>query len=157
MASHVATNELADDNARMSERVKAAFHNEEIAGLRLAAQARAVAMVAIAIWLFSLMRFQAWYFIPFLVVFIGTAFVNYGLAKSRYSRPWHTFALYAFDTGLLTFLLVVPNPLLTAAIDYQWPLATSFRFENFLWYFVLVALATLGSYSPRVLLWAGAV
>jgi len=157
MVSHVATNDLDDDNARMSERIKAAFHNEEIAGLRLAAQARAVAMVAIAIWLFSLMRFQAWYFVPFLAVFIGTAFVNYGLAKSRYGRPWHTFALYAFDTGLLTFLLVVPNPLLTAAIDYQWPLATSFRFENFLWYFVLVALATLGSYSPRVLLWAGAV
>lgn len=49
MVSHVATNDLDDDNARMSERIKAAFHNEEIAGLRLAAQARAVAMVAIAI------------------------------------------------------------------------------------------------------------
>ena len=156
MASYSATNDIADVSAPTIARIEVAFQNEEIAGLRLAARARAVAMVAIAIWLFTLMRFQAFYYMPFLAVFIGTAFTNYDLAKSQYGRPWHTYALHAFDAGLLTVILVVPNPLLTAAIDYQWPLATQFRFENFLWYFVLLALATLGSYSPRVLLWVGA-
>ena len=152
-----ATDDIAGITARTAERIIRAFHDEEIAGLKLAAQARAVAMVAIAIWLFSLMRYQAWYFIPFLVFFSGTGFASYALARHRFGRPWHIFALFAVDAGLLTFILVVPNPLLVGAIDYQWPLATMFRFENFLWYFVLVALATLGSYSPRLLLWSGAV
>ena len=160
MASNIATtatDNIADLHAPMTAPIERAFHHEEVAGLKLAAQARAVAMFAIAIWLFSLMRYQAWYFMPFLAVFMATAFAHFGLAKSHYGRTWHTFALHAVDAGLLTFILVVPNPLLVAAIDYQWPLATMFRFENFLWYFVLVALATLGSYSPRVLLWTGAV
>ena len=61
-----ATDDIAGITARTAERIIRAFYDEEIAGLKLAAQARAVAMVGIAIWLFSLMRYQAWYFIPFL-------------------------------------------------------------------------------------------
>jgi adenylate cyclase len=157
MATISATDNHSNVAARITARIERAFHQEEIDGLRLAARVRAVAMIAIAIWLFSLMGTFAWYYMPFLAVFILTAFANYGLAKSSYGRAWQTFALHAFDVGLLTFILLVPNPLLVSAVDYQWPLATQFRFENFLWYFVLIALAALGSYSPRVLLWVGAV
>jgi adenylate cyclase len=151
MATISATDNHSNVAARITARIERAFHQEEIDGLRLAARVRAVAMIAIAIWLFSLMGTFAWYYMPFLAVFILTAFANYGLAKSSYGRAWQTFALHAFDVGLLTFILLVPNPLLVSAVDYQWPLATQFRFENFLWYFVLIALAALGSYSPRVL------
>ena len=157
MATISATDDTTDGAARTTARIERAIHREEIAGLRLAAQARAVTMVAIAVWLFSLMGFHAWYFVPFLVFFAGTGFVSFALAKNQFGRPWHILVVHAVDAGLLTFILVVPNPLLVAAIDYQWPLATQFRFENFLWYFVLLALATLGSYSSRVLLWTGAI
>ncbi len=157
MASPIATDDLANVAGRTTARIRRAFQREEIAGLKLAAQARAVAIVVIAIWSFSISGIFAWYFMPYLVVFVGTGFANYALAKSSYGRPWHTFAIHGFDAVLLTVLLLVPNPLLDASFDYQWPIQTMFRFENFLWYFVLLALATLGSYSGRVLIWVGAV
>ena len=157
MATSPATDGPSDVASRIAARLERAFHQEEIDGLRLAARARAVAMIVIAIWLFSLLGTFAWYYMPFLAVFVLSGYASYRLAKSAYGHTWQTFALHAFDAGLLTFVLLVPNPLLINATEYPWPLATQFRFENFLWYFVLIALAALGSYSPRVLLWVGAV
>ncbi len=148
--------DLADVAGRTTARIERAFHNEEIAGLKLAVQARAIAMVAIAVWLFTLMGARAWAFVPFLAIFVATGFANFVLSKSRFGRAWHTYVLYIADVSVLTFILVAPNPFLAPETGFEWPLATVFRFENFLWYFVLIALAALGSYSPRVLLWAGA-
>jgi len=131
MATYTASEDISRVAARITARIERAFHREEIDGLRLAAIARAAAMIAIAIWLFSLMGAFAWYYMPFLAVFIVTAFANYGLTKSQYGRTWHTFALHAFDVALLTFVLVAPNPLLVAEIDYPWPLATQFSLREF--------------------------
>ncbi len=157
MSTSPAKVDPSDVAGRIAARLERAFHRGEIDGLRLAARARAVAMIAIAIWLFSLLGAFAWYYMPFLAVFILSGFASYGLAKSPYGRPWQTYAFHAFDAALLTTVLLVPNPLLIAEIEFPWPLAMEFRFENFLWYFVLVALASLGSYSPRVLIWVGTV
>jgi cation transporter-like permease len=61
MATISATDNHSNVAARITARIERAFHQEEIDGLRLAARVRAVAMIAIAIWLFSLMGTFAWY------------------------------------------------------------------------------------------------
>jgi len=50
------------------------------------------------------------------------------------------------DVALLTFIVLIPNPF----YDQGWPIAMQFRFGNFLYFFVLLAGATL-AYTWRTL------
>ena len=54
------------------------------------------------------------------------------------------------DLALLTFISVVPSPWSTA----HWPIAMQFHFDNFIYFFVLLATATL-AYSWRTVIAMG--
>jgi adenylate cyclase len=54
------------------------------------------------------------------------------------------------DLALLTFISVVPNPFDPA----HWPVATQYRFGNFIYFFVVLSVATL-AYSWRTVIAVG--
>lgn len=141
-----------DERNVIPRRLARAFHDAELTGLKHSAIARTFALTVIMVWLFFLMRAAAWFYLPLLVVFCAIPVANYGLARSRFARDWYGYVFFALDAILLTFTLLYPNPLLEA----NWPLATSFRFGTFIYFFVLLALVAL-SYSPRLMLWAGLI
>lgn len=133
-------------------RLVRAFHRAEVAGLKHAAIARGIALVIILIWLFSLNGPSARFYVPHFIIFAVIPAIHYGLARSAYSRAWHGYLFFTLDAALLTFTLLFPNPLLEQA----WPLPITFRFGNFLYFFVLLALVSL-TYSPRLMIWAGLI
>ena len=89
---------------------------------------------------------------PHFVIFAIIPVVHYTLARGLSARAWHSYLFLALDVGLLTFTLLFPNPL----SELSWPLPMSFRFGNFLYFFVILALVSL-SYSPRLVIWAGLI
>ena len=127
------------------------FRNEELAGLKLATQARLVAVAVIAVWAFFQLGFPAvFYFEIILSLFAVNGITIYGLSCSRFGRPWLNYLLLALDISLLTVALVVPNPM----TEDLYPSQLRLRFGTFVYYFVFVALMAL-SYSPKLVLWTG--
>lgn len=133
-------------------RLVQAFHLAELAGLKHATIARAIALGIILVWLFFLNGASARFYVPHFIIFAAIPAIHYALARSAYARAWHGYLFFALDAALLTFTLLFPNPL----FELQWPLATFFRFGNFLYFFVLLALVSL-TYSPRLMIWAGLI
>lgn len=134
------------------ERLVKEFRKAELAGLKYAAIARVFALVIILVLLFVLNGWRASFYIPHFLVFAGIPAIHYALARGPSRRFWHSYALFALDAALLTFTLLYPNPL----NGVEWPLSTLFRFGNFLYFFVLLALVAL-TYSPRLMIWTGLV
>ena len=66
------------------------------------------------------------------------------------ARTWHDYAFAAANFALLTYTLLVPNPL----IDFSYPPQLAFRFGNFIYFFLLL-MGLAFSYQPRVVLWGG--
>jgi adenylate cyclase len=147
----LAASRRADEElARANPFLAAALAEEKREGQRLATWARIVAMAAIALLL------------PFLGLSYGTlyyesftlAFVAIGLLQLRYARVGQSrmeLALILLDIGLLTFILVWPNPFVPEAVPGAFP----FRFGNFVYFFVILAVATL-AYSWRTVWTMGA-
>ena len=128
-----------------------AFRTEERAGLKLATQARLVALAVIAVWL--LVQIGAptvYYFETIIALFALIGIANYRLSHRRPDWRWLSYLFLALDVTLLTIMLVAPNPL----TEIIYPLQLRLRFGNFIYYFVFVVLIAL-SYSPRLMLWAG--
>jgi adenylate cyclase len=142
-------------NRRRSEQetqayAQAALANAKRDGLLLAVRARWVALAVIA--LVSPILFPEWevlYYEAILGLFalIGWAQLKIGvLGRSR-----RELALIFCDLALMTFILVVPNP--WRAVD--WPVAMQFHLGNFIYFFVLIAGATM-AYSWRTMFAFGA-
>jgi class 3 adenylate cyclase len=118
-------------------------------GLKLAVRARYVALAVIACLLPILYpSWQQLYYVALLGLFalIGWAQVRVGrLGVSR-----QELALLFCDLALLTFVAVVPNPF----GSNQWPVAMQYHFGNFIYFFVLLSVATL-AYSWRTVIAVG--
>ena len=118
-------------------------------GLKLAVRARYVALAVIACLLPILYpSWQQLYYVALLGLFalIGWAQVRIGrLGVSR-----QELALLFCDLALMTFVAVVPNPF----GSNQWPVAMQYHFGNFIYFFVLLSVATL-AYSWRTVIAVG--
>ena len=75
-------------------------------------------------------------------LFAAIGWAQLKVGKAGVSRP-ELFLMFC-DLALLTFLAVVPNPWSTV----NWPVGMQFRFDTFMYFFVLLATATL-TYSWR--------
>lgn len=131
-------------------RIDTAFDAEQLAGTRLAMIARLVAVAIIGVWLVVLLEFEAVYYLACITLFGANGVAQYVIARRRPARRWPTYLIVAVDVALLTFLLVVQNPLAA----HQYPAAFPYRFDNFVYFFVVLAGVAL-SFSPGVMLWAG--
>lgn len=139
----------------LENRLGTAFQEQEREGLKLAAHLRAVAMLAISIWVFLLLGHAAWFYIPVTGLFVVSGYLHYGLSRRGFRSDGHAFLFFFVDVVLVTFALLVPNPLLADSL-LVWPEQMAFRFGNFNYYYMMIALFALGSYSARAMLFAGA-
>jgi adenylate cyclase len=128
---------------------QAALASAKQEGLQLAVRARYVALAVIACMLPILN--PSWEQL-FYVVLLGL-FALIGWAQTRVGRVGVSrveLALLFCDLALLTFVAVVPNPFGSGV----WPVAMQYHFGNFIYFFVLLASATL-AYSWRTVIAVG--
>ena len=128
---------------------QAALATAKQEGLQLAVRARYVALVVIA-GLLPIIN-PSWdqlYYVMLLGLF---ALIGWGQVKvGRVGVSGAELALLFCDLALLTFVAVVPNPFSST----HWPVATQYHFGNFIYFFVLLSVATL-AYSWRTVIAVG--
>lgn len=118
-------------------------------GLKLAVRARYVALAVIACLLPIL--YPGWeqvYYLVLLGLFALIGWAQVRVGRVGVSRP--ELALLFCDLALLTFVAVVPNPF----GSNHWPVAMQYHFGNFIYFFVLLSVATL-AYSWRTVIAVG--
>jgi len=137
---------VPQDTAKFAE---AALAQSKREGLLLAVRARwvALALIAVTLPIINPNR-DVIYYILMLGVFaaIGWAQLQVGSA----GRSMRELFLMFCDLALMTFIAVVPNPWSTT----DWPIAMQFHVDNFIYFFVLLATATL-AYSWRTVIAMG--
>jgi adenylate cyclase len=134
-----------------STQLEAAFAKEEQRSLKLLMYVRLAASTAIIIFLLS--RFPnagGLYWAALTVVFGAFGCLQFLAGRSRYHAAWHKYLFVALDLALVSFIILYTNPVL----DEGFPIAEQFRFPNFDFLYVVVALMAL-SYAPGAVAWAG--
>ena len=128
---------------------EAALANSKREGLWLAVRARWVALAVIALTL-PIMNphWEVIYYIVSLGLFAVIGWAQLKVGKAGVSRP-ELFLMFC-DLALLTFIAVVPNPWSPGG----WPIGMQFRFDTFIYFFVLLATAPL-AYSWRTVIAMG--
>jgi len=145
----------SNDDKITNEFVEKALEADKKDGLRLAVKARFFALLAIAILVVFLNpRWTVLYFLGYLALFGIIGWAQLKVGKSGVSRI-ELFLLFC-DIALLTIVTIIPNPL----EPLDWPPALQYQFGNFIYFFVLLAGATL-AYSWRTLvamaMWTSAI
>lgn len=126
-----------------------ARHKQE--GTRLAVRSRWIALFLIAVLLpFLNPQIEVIYYQSLLALLALTAYFQ--LQASRTSRSGLSVLLLFIDVLLMTLALILPNPF----DDSTWPTAMTFRFDSFLYFFVLLSSATL-MYSWRTIAAVGLI
>jgi adenylate cyclase len=128
---------------------EAALADSKREGLWLAVRARWVALAVIALTL-PIMNphWEVIYYIVSLGLFAVVGWAQLKVGKAGVSRP-ELFLMFC-DLALLTFIAVVPNPWSPGG----WPIGMQFRFNTFIYFFVLLATAPL-AYSWRTVIAMG--
>lgn len=131
--------EMAVTNPHLS----AALEEEKMEGHRLAVKARTIALTIIACLLpFLNPNWHVLFYEVIILLFIGLGWLQYKYAQVGYSKM--ELLLILADIVLLTLTFIVPNPF----HDDVFPTAMLYRFDNFNYFFVILAVATL-AYSWR--------
>jgi adenylate cyclase len=143
------TNGRADPQQDVLKFAEAALADSKREGLWLAVRARWVALAVIAVTL-PIMNpnWDVLYYVASLGLFALIGWAQLRVGKAGVSRP-ELFLMFC-DLALMTFLAVVPNPWAPGA----WPIGMQFRFNTFIYFFVLLATAPL-AYSWRTVIAMG--
>jgi adenylate cyclase len=107
----------------------------------------------ISLWLIVLLGDGGWFYIPIIALFVASGYGHYLLSRRGFRSDAHALAFFFFDVMIITFALLSPNLLLTGT--ELWPPQATFRFGSFNYYYLLISLFLLGSYSARAMLFAG--
>ena len=149
-----------DQLAARNKYLEAALQQQKRGGVLLAVRARWVALMVVGILLpFLNPQWSVLYYEAFLLAFAGIGWLQVRFARVGRSRTelW----LILLDLALLTFVLVYPSPFQ----DPPLPATFNYLFNNFIYFFILLAGYTL-SYSWRTVfgigtwvavLWLGAM
>ncbi|OJJ10246.1 guanylate cyclase [Alphaproteobacteria bacterium AO1-B] len=142
--------ELRDEERKQTQSnlfLSQALEKEKMEGHRLAVIARTVALGLVILLIpflnptLSALYYQAW-----VLVFIALGWLQLRLASVGYSRA--ELLLIFLDLFLLTALFTTANPFVSEDI----PTAITYRFDNFIYFFIILAVGTL-AYSWRTV-WA---
>lgn len=135
--------------ARSNRFLMEALEEEKREGQHIAVIARTVALAIIAILLpFLNPERSVIYYEALLLGFVVIGWAQWRVA--RVGRSGTELALLFADIALLTFAILVPNPFNQDAT----PTAFVYRFGNFIYFFILLAIGTL-AYSWRTVLTIG--
>lgn len=128
---------------------EAALLRHKVEGLELAVRTRWIALAVIGVMLpFLNMRIEVLYYEVLLVLM---AINGWALRRvGRVGRSASELIFIFFDLALMTFVLVFPNPF---GVD-EWPTAMVYRFESFIYFFVILASGIL-AYSWRTIIAMG--
>ncbi len=138
--------EVDEEQARSNPFLAQALENEKREGHRLAVIARTVALGLIAILLpFLNTRLDVLYYEAWIALFVALGWLQLRMSSVGHSKV--EIALIFVDIGVLTLLFVTRNPFL----DEDIPTAMTYRFDNFIYFFIILAVATL-AYSWRTVL-----
>ncbi len=129
--------------------VVAALKNHKREGLELAVRARWVAMTIFAVFVVSVHpKFEVIYHVGIMALLcLNGWFIQ---RVGRVGRSRMELLLIFVDLLLMTVGMVGPNPL---AVDAM-PLAMQYRFDNFIYFFVILAVGTM-AYSWRTVIAIG--
>lgn len=131
--------EMAAQNPYLAK----ALEVEKMEGHRLAVIARTVALGLVMLLLPILnSNWHVLFYEAIVLLFIGLGWLQYRMASVGYSKA--ELLLIFLDLVLLTIVFTVPNPFL----DEEIPTAFLYRFDNFVYFYLLLAVATL-AYSWR--------
>lgn len=142
----------AEDRSRTSETdrfVAEALQRNKREGLLLAVKARWIALAIIAVLIAFINGSSTVLYYEALLV----GFALIGWAQLRVGRVGHSRAellLMFCDLALMTFTLVVPSPFHPDSL----PLAMQYRFDGFIYFFVILAAGTL-AYTWRTIVAMG--
>ena len=139
----------------LENRLDTAFQKQEQEGLKLAAHLRAVAMLSVTVWVFLLLGQAAWFYLPITLLFVVSGYLHHAMSRWGFRSDAHALLFFLVEVALVTIALLAPNPLLGAGL-LEWPEQMAFRFGNFNYYYMMIAIFALGSYSARAMLFAGA-
>ncbi|MCA0872642.1 adenylate/guanylate cyclase domain-containing protein [Seohaeicola saemankumensis] len=132
-----------------NEYTEAALERHKREGLELAVWARWITMAIIAV-LLAVLR-PDWDVLYYEAILGLLALNGYFIRRAgRVGRSRLELFLIFVDLLIMTVGMVAPNPL----SDHAWPLAMQLRFENFLYFFVILAAGTL-AYSWRTVIAIG--
>ena len=127
---------------------EAAIAESKREGLWLAVRARWVALAVTAVTL-PIMN-PNWDVIYYVLMLIPFAAIGWAqLRVGKVGRSWPELILIFCDLALLTFLVIVPNPL-----NASWPAGMQFRFNTFSYFYIFLGTATL-AYSWRTVISMG--
>ena len=137
------TRELEEEEARQNPFLAQALEREKYEGHRLAVFARTAALLIIAV-LIPLInpQWDSIFYIGSVFVFILIGWLQ--LRAAQVGQSGRELLLIFADFILLTIVFLAPNPLREEAI----PTAFQYRFDNFIYFFVFIAVSTL-AYSWR--------
>ena len=136
-------NESAVTSMASNDPILAALEADKHEGLGLAVKARWAALGVIAPFLVYLN--PTWAVLYYEALLVCLALVGWAQIKvGRLGASRAELVLVFCDLALMTFALIVPNPF----NDFDWPVAMQYRFGNFIYFFVLLAGATM-AYSWR--------
>lgn len=143
--------ERAQNEHSPESRLRESFSEEARSGIKHAAIARSLALLAFAGWVLAIQEFpRAWFYIDLLgaLLLVGIA---HGIVALRMApRIWPSMLFILADACLLAYVLAAPNPFLAVPM----PPPLTLRSGNFSVFYVLLA-ASLLTYSPRLVLWCG--
>ncbi len=141
------TRQLESEEARQNPFLAQALEREKYEGHRLAIFARTVALGILAILVPILVpELHILFYVGILILFILTGWLQLRAAKVGQSRV--ELLLIFADLALLTAAFTITSPFQPDAI----PTAFNYRFDNFIFFFLFLALGTL-AYSWRTV-WA---
>lgn len=132
------------------QRIRLAFVAAEQEGLAFAHKARVAAIIAVALWLLTMVPFpRVTWFLGGLALFYLFGAIPHALRTRPDAFLWKSgFAL--LDVALLTAILLLPNPF----AGEGWPVQMKLRLPDFLYYFVYLSGTALSG-SVLLVLWAG--
>lgn len=134
---------------RLNKYTLAALERHKREGLELAVRARWVTVAIIAVFLVFLNpRLEVVYYHFILALLAGNGWLM--LRAGRVGRSGAELFLIFLDLFIMTYGMVVPNPLRAEAI----PLAMQYSYDNFVYFYFILAAGTL-AYSWRTVISMG--
>ncbi len=139
--------EIEEEQARSNRFLAQAIEDEKREGHQLAFRARTIALVLVMVLLpFLNPNWNVLYYEVLVAGFIALGWLQLRVSRVGFSRA--ELGLIFADLALLTILMTTRNPFLTDEI----PTALTYRFDNFIYFFIILAVGTL-AYSWRTV-WA---
>ncbi|MGY8995236.1 MAG: adenylate/guanylate cyclase domain-containing protein [Alphaproteobacteria bacterium] len=129
-----------------------AVREEEIAGARLGAKLRLVAIPVIMIAMLFWVPFDVlWLIEVCLLVMLGLGAAQIALLSSAWFRFWQVYLIVALEIGVAGFAMFGAQ----IALDPPWPPQVLLDSHPMTYFYFVLALTTL-YFSPWLVLWAGA-